>query len=107
MIDCFVVRSLRDVDDPSAMRRGVHWRSQTHAGAHYVIVSSIAGLNVLAHELGHYLGNPAHSEVAGNLMSYTAGEGLPTLDIKQQTRLARVLRGYLKSGELRWYRPPP
>lgn len=100
-IDFFVVRSLRDVDDPAEMRRGVHWRSQTHAGAHYVIVSSIAGPNVLAHELGHYLGNHRHSEVPGNLMSYVAGEGLPVLDAAQQKRLARTVREQLKSGELR------
>jgi hypothetical protein len=101
VIDCFIVRSLRDVDDPAEMRRGVHWRSQTHPGAHYVIVSSIAGTNVLAHELGHYLGNHRHSEVAGNLMSYVAGKGLPVLDAAQQKRLARTVREQLKSGELR------
>jgi hypothetical protein len=100
VIDCFVVRSLRDVDDPQHLRRGVHWRSQTHAGTRYVIISSISGTNVLAHELGHYLGNHAHSEVAGNLMSYTAGEGLPVLDAKQQKRLSRTVRELLKSGEL-------
>jgi hypothetical protein len=100
VIDCFVVRSLRDVDDPAEMRRGVHWRSQTHAGAHYVIVSSSAGPNVLAHELGHYLGNHRHSEVPGNLMSYMAGEGLPVLDAAQQKRLARTVREHLKKGAL-------
>ena len=100
-IDWFVVRSLRDVDDRTQLRRGVHWHSQTQSGTHFVIVSSIAGPNVLAHELGHYLGNPAHSEVAGNLMSYTPGEGLPLLDDKQQKRMARTLRAYLKSGELK------
>jgi len=83
------------------MRRGVHWHSQLHEGRHFVIISSIAGPNVLAHELGHYLGNPAHSDVAGNLMSYTPGEGLPVLDEKQQKRLGRSIRSYLKSGEIR------
>jgi hypothetical protein len=99
-IDCFVVGSLRDVDDPRELRRGVHWRSQTHEGMRYVIISSSSGPNVLAHELGHYLGNHAHSEVAGNLMSYTAGEGLPVLDAKQQKRLTRTVRELLKSGAL-------
>jgi hypothetical protein len=101
VIDCFVVRSLRDVDDPQHLRRGVHWRSQTHEGTRYVIISSISGTNVLAHELGHYLGNHAHSDVAGNLMSYTAGEGLPFLDEKQQKRLGRTVRELLSRGELR------
>lgn len=100
-IDCFVVRSLRDVDDPRELRRGVHWRSQTHEGRHFVIISSSSSVNVLAHELGHYLGNHAHSDVAGNLMSYTPAEGLPFLDEKQQRRLGRYMRDYLKSGELR------
>lgn len=100
-IDCFVVRSLRDVDDPQHLRRGVHWRSQTHEGRRYVVISSSSGLNVLAHELGHYLGNHAHSDVAGNLMSYTPAEGLPFLDEKQQKRLGRTVRELLKGGELR------
>ena len=97
-INCFVVRSLRDVDDPAQMRRGVHWHAP---GAHFVILSSIAGLNVLAHELGHFLGNRAHSERAGNLMSYLPGPGLPVLDAAQQRKLERALRGYLARKELR------
>lgn len=100
-IDCFFVRSLRDVDDPSVMRRGVHWWSRTHTGKHYVIVSSVAGPNVLAHELGHYLGHPGHSEVAGNLMSYIAAEGLPVLEPKQVARMQRAARRYVQTGELK------
>jgi hypothetical protein len=100
-IDWFVVESLRDVDDETQMRRGVHWRSRTQRGAHFVIVSSIAGPNVLAHELGHYLGNREHSEVAGNLMSYTPAEGLPFLDAAQQAKLRSAVAAYLASGELK------
>ena len=107
-IDVFVVQSLRDVDEPARMRRGVHWHASTPAGtqaslgggAHYVILSAIAGLNVLAHELGHYLGNHEHSEVPGNLMSYLAGPALPVLDAAQQQKLARAVRGYLRRHEL-------
>lgn len=96
-IDCFIVSSLRDVDDPSQLRRGVHWhsRSPSYQGAHFVIVSSVAGPNVLAHELGHYLGNPAHSDVVGNLMSYMPGEGLPVLDPAQQKRVSRAARRFI------------
>lgn len=97
-INCFAVRSLRDVDDPSQMRRGVHWHAPA---AHFVILSSIAGLNVLAHELGHFLGNPAHSERAGNLMSYQAGPGLPVLDARQVRKMERAVRSYLARSELR------
>jgi hypothetical protein len=106
VIDCFVVRSFRDVDDPTEMRRGVHWHSQTHAGAHFVILSTIGGPNVLAHELGHFLGNPQHSQVPGNLMSYEHGTGLPVLDATQIRQLERALRGYLARHELRPVRTP-
>ena len=101
VINCFVVKSLRDVDDPTQMRRGVHWHSRAYPGTHYVVLSSIAGPNVLAHELGHFLGNPSHSDTPGNLMSYQRGEGLPFLDARQARRVARAVRGYLNSGELR------
>ena len=101
VIDCFVVESLGDVDEPGRVRRGVHWHSRTHPGAHFVIVSVIAGLDVLAHELGHFLGNPGHSETPGNLMSYQRGEEQPFLDAVQIGRLQRALRGYLRRGEVR------
>jgi hypothetical protein len=99
-IHVFCVASLRDVDEPERMRRGVHWHSAARSGAHFVIVSSIAGPDVLAHELGHYLGNPEHSEVAGNLMSYEHTEVTPFLDEAQIARLRRRLRAYLASREL-------
>ena len=100
-IDCFLVASLRDVDEPERMRRGVHWHAQSRPGRHYVILSSIAGLNVFAHELGHFLGNPEHSQVVGNLMSYEHTDALPVLDAAQLERLERALAGYLRRGELR------
>lgn len=99
-VHVFCVASLRDVDEPDRMRRGVHWRSTKYPEAHFVIVSSIAGVDVLAHELGHYLGNPEHSEVPGNLMSYEHTEVTPFLDDAQAVRLRRRLRTYLTSGEL-------
>jgi hypothetical protein len=100
VINCFVVESLRDVDEPERMRRGVHWHSQTFAGAHFVILSAIAGPDVLAHELGHFLGNPEHSHTPGNLMSYERGEGDPVLDEAQLVRMRRAIRGYLRRREL-------
>jgi hypothetical protein len=101
VIDCFVVRSFRDVDDPTDMRRGVHWHSQTRPGAHFVILSTIGGRYVLAHELGHYLGNPGHSEAPGNLMNTRMGPDLPVLNSAQVRKLERALRGYLDRHELR------
>jgi hypothetical protein len=100
-INCFVVASLIDVDEPPRVRRGVHWHAGNLPGAHYVILSAIAEPEVLAHELGHFLGNPRHSEVPGNLMSYQRGEGLPFLDAAQQRRVRAAIRDYRRSGELR------
>jgi hypothetical protein len=100
VINCFVVRSLRDVDEPSRLRRGVHWHSQSHPGAHFVILSSIAGPTVLAHELGHFLGNPRHSQQPGNLMSYTRSTELPVLDAGQLRRMRAAIDGYRSRGEL-------
>jgi hypothetical protein len=99
-IHCFVVRSLRDVDEPERMRRGVHWHSRTHAGAHFVVLSSIAGPDVLAHELGHYLGNPKHSATPGNLMSYERGAVPPFLDAGQVRRMRAAIARYVSKGEL-------
>jgi hypothetical protein len=99
-IHCFVVRSLRDVDEPERMRRGVHWHSRTHDGAHFVVLSSIAGADVLAHELGHYLGNPKHSSTPGNLMSYERGAVPPFLDAGQVRRMRAAIARYVAAGEL-------
>jgi hypothetical protein len=99
-IHCFVVASLRDVDEPERVRRGVHWHSRAAPTQHYVIVSILGGPNVLSHELGHFLGNPEHSDTPGNLMSYQHGESLPFLDAAQVARLRRALRGYLRRAEL-------
>lgn len=102
VIDWFVVLSLRDVDDPSRHRQGVHWRPRGESyprGAHFVILSSIAGPTVLAHELGHYFGN-AHSDVAGNIMSYERGDVPPFFDEAQATRIRFSARRFLRRGEL-------
>jgi hypothetical protein len=107
VINCFVVASLRDVDEPERMRRGVHWHAASRGGAHYVIISTLGGRDVLSHELGHFLGNPEHSPTPGNLMSYEHGPILPFLDPLQRKRLERSLRGYLRRGELAVVPPPP
>jgi len=87
------------------MRRGVHWHSSAHPGAHYVIVSATrGGPLVLAHELGHYLGNPKHSETPGNLMNPDGMGAHPELDAAQKRNLERALRGYLARHELQQVR---
>lgn len=105
LINVFVVASLRDVDEPERVRRGVHWRSTTYAPAHFVILSRISFDAVLAHELGHFLGNRQHSDTPGNLMSYQHTEVLPFLDEPQQRRLRERLAKYLRTGELRALEP--
>jgi hypothetical protein len=97
VVDVFVVSSLRDVDDPSQMRRGVHWHAPS--GAHYLILVASAPTTVLAHELGHYFGNP-HSQVADNVMSYERTGVSVFFDADQGRRIAAKARAYVRSGEL-------
>lgn len=99
-IHCFVVAKLMDVDEPGRERRGVHWHARMRAGVRYIVLSRISGPYVLAHELGHYFGNPQHSEVAGNLMSYLPGEGSPFLDATQVARVRASLARLIEAGEL-------
>jgi len=100
VINWFVVLSLRDVDEPERYRRGVHWRPRGLPGRHFVVVSSIAGERVLAHELGHFFGNRTHPEVAGNIMSYLGSEAEPSFDGAQTTKIRRFARRFVESGEL-------
>lgn len=95
-LDVFVVRSLRDVDEPDRMRQGVHWRPRGIPGGHLVIVSSIAAVPVLAHELGHYFGNP-HSNTPGNIMSYTRTEAPPFFDARQRARIRQYAIRFRRS----------
>jgi hypothetical protein len=98
-VNVFVVASLRDVDDPSRMRMGVHWRPKGQLSKHYVIVSSTALGTTLAHELGHFLGN-GHSDVTNNLMSYTRTSEDVFLDAKQVDVSRKFARLYVRTREL-------
>lgn len=99
VINWFVVGTLMDIHEAGRRRRGVHWRNRT-AGRRYIIMARYAFTGILAHELGHYFGNPGHRHVPGNLMSYIPGLGLPTLDPDQVARLRRSLRRSLRAGAL-------
>jgi hypothetical protein len=99
-VNCMVVGTLMDVDEDNRERRGVHWHTLDPA-RHFVILSAISGPYVLAHELGHFFGNPRHSDTAGNLMSYERTEAVPFLDEPQRTRVQRTVTRLLKTGELR------
>jgi hypothetical protein len=100
VINCFVVAKLMDVDEPGRERRGVHWRPRPSPRQSFLIVSKISRPYVLAHELGHLLGNPKHSDVAGNLMSYERSDGPPFLDAEQIQRVRRTLAALLKQGNI-------
>jgi hypothetical protein len=99
-IHCFVVAKLMDVDEPGRERRGVHWHPRLGPGQSFLIVSKISQRFVLAHELGHLFGNPKHSDVPGNLMSYTRTDRPPFLDRAQILRVGRTLDVLLKEGTL-------
>lgn len=100
VINVFVVGSLRDVDDPSLLRMGVHWRPRGRPGKHFVILSADAMPTTLAHELGHFFGNP-HTRTAGNLMSYLGRGPGSTFDERQGRRIRSHARRFLRTGELR------
>ena len=96
----FLVRSLRDVDDPSLYRMGVMWRCLKNLKKKYVIVAASAQPTTLAHELGHFLGLD-HSYVKNNLMSYDREPGAKIfLDEKQGDKCRKTARGLFAKKEL-------
>jgi hypothetical protein len=99
-IHCFVVGRLMDVDEPGRERRGVHWHPRSSPRNSFLIVSKISKPDVLAHELGHLMGNPKHSDVPGNLMSYERTAQTPFLDAAQVRNVKRTLAALLKSRAL-------
>ncbi len=100
-IHCFVVDFLRDVDEPERRRMGVHWHAKGLAKpAHFVILAKYAGDSVLAHELGHFMGNRRHSSTPGNIMSYHRGDMPPFFDASQKKRIKAAARDYQRQGEL-------
>jgi hypothetical protein len=99
VVNVFVVGTLRDVDDPLRLRRGVHWRERAHPSTRYVILSAEAMPGVLGHELGHYFGL-LHSSTADNLMSYVRSGGDVFLDDAQAKVVQASARRAFASGEL-------
>jgi len=99
LANVFLVRSLRDVDDPSLYRMGVTWRNLKNLKKKYVIVAASALTTTLAHELGHFLGND-HTSVKNNLMSYDRDGGKVFLDARQGERSRRTARGLFAKKEL-------
>jgi hypothetical protein len=99
VINVFVVQTLRDVDDPSRYRMGVHWRKLTDLTQNYVIVAASALPTTLAHELGHYFGN-GHQTVVNNLMSYRRDDGEVFLDAAQGAIIRQRAQTFLATQKL-------
>lgn len=99
VINVFLVTSLRDVDDSKLLRMGVHWQPDAKPRKHYIIIAASARPSTLAHELGHFFGNP-HSPVMNNLMSYDRDGGEVFLDASQHRKIQAFAKIYLGSKEL-------
>ncbi len=99
VVNVFLVDSLRDVDDTSLYRMGVCWQNRAHAEQRYVVVAATARPSVLAHELGHYFGNP-HSTVTNNLMSYDRSGDEIFLDEAQGRKIRAFARAFLANHTL-------
>ena len=99
LINVLVVARLRDVDEPGRDRMGVCWQNQRDATKRYIVLSATARPTVLAHELGHFFGNP-HSTVVNNVMSYARADGDVFFDDSQKTIIRAYARRYLTSGDL-------
>lgn len=98
-INVMVVNSLRDVDDPSLYRMGVHWRPQKELKKQYIILAASAMPTTLAHELGHYFGN-GHSSVKNNVMSYDRDGSKVFFDSAQQIKITNFARIFLRSKQI-------
>jgi hypothetical protein len=99
VVNVFVVESLKDVDEADRFRSGVHWRATTNVAKRYVVLAASARPTVLAHELGHYFGNP-HSPMPDNVMSYTRTGAPVYFDAAQGIRIRASARESLRTKEL-------
>lgn len=101
VIDVYVVARLDDVDEPGEIR-GVHWRDRAERSRRWVILSAIAPVHVLAHELGHYFGL-GHSRHVGGVMSKLPDDptaaGDRRFSASEVDRLAARARRFARAGE--------
>ncbi|MEZ4311673.1 MAG: hypothetical protein R3F14_26885 [Polyangiaceae bacterium] len=98
-LNVFVVRSLRDVDDDSLYRMGVHWAPRGDLKRQYIIVASTARVSTMAHEIGHYF-RLQHSFVQDNLMSYQRSGLTVFLDAKQKATVIANAKSLFSRKEL-------
>lgn len=76
LVHLFLVGQLDDVDVADTQIRGVHWRLRRDVSRRWVIMSSISGEMVLAHELGHFFSLP-HSSYRVSVMNKKPREAPP------------------------------
>jgi hypothetical protein len=101
-INVFFVKSLLDIDEIGRIRMGVVWRAPQKKK--FVAVASNAKRTVLAHELGHYLGN-GHSKVMDNVMSYDRTGGPVFFDAAQKKTMRTTALMLLQGGMLKPVQP--
>ncbi len=99
-----VVTELEDVDEPGRRRMGVCWTARRD-GRRYILLASYSVPGVLAHELGHLLGN-GHSKVEDNLMSYERTGAEVFVDGLQTSRARATATTLLANGVLVDVGPP-
>jgi hypothetical protein len=104
VIDVFLVRELEDVDEPGRFRMGVCWTGR--GGKRFIVLARTARPTVLAHELGHFFGNPQHSTVVNNLMSYSRDGASVFLDDRQSATIKSFTTRFLETGRLIDAGPP-
>jgi len=101
-INVFFVKALLDIDEIGRIRMGVCWR--TPSRKRFVAVASNAKPTVLAHELGHFLGN-AHSKVVDNVMSYDRTGGPVFFDATQKKTIRAAALQLLREGVVKGVMP--
>jgi hypothetical protein len=94
-ISVFFVKALMDIDEIGRIRMGVCWRAP--GDRRIVAVASNAKPTVLAHELGHFLGN-GHSKVVDNVMSYERTGGPVFFDARQKATMRATAAQLLRDG---------
>jgi hypothetical protein len=99
VVNVFVVAGLADVDEKDRFRSGVHWRASSQPKTRYIVLAAAASRGVLAHELGHYFGNP-HSSVPDNVMSYARTGAVPFFDVRQGAIIRSEARRVIATREI-------
>jgi hypothetical protein len=100
-VEVFVVRTLRDLSRSAWKLPGVQWYTYNgkRIGRRYVIIAHDAGLETLAHELGHYFGLNHHPS-RKNLMRPGAARVDSRLNSNQTYYMRQRLRYFMQHGVL-------